>query len=142
MLGWFSIQLEEFHAEFVSIGRPVVVRQATLGTFGARAELRRRWSLEGLAQVFGDRSFEVGEVPKPKSFAGISAQTMTLQEFVTAHLCPDCGGDRPVYIFDGISSAVRLQSICCVPLPRLRSDLCWCERCLSAVLCGRLKPTP
>ena len=39
-----ALSLEEFYSDFVSIGRPVIVRQAAMATAGAREELRRRWT--------------------------------------------------------------------------------------------------
>jgi hypothetical protein len=63
---------------------------------------------------------QVGHVPKPKTFAGVASETMTLAEFADANL-PNSEDDdegegeeeMPNYIFDGITAveASRLLSL-------------------------------
>ena len=56
----------------------------------------------------------MGEVPKPKSFAGARAEDMSLEAFAAAHLCPTCANrtgapypahELPMYIFDNPDGA-------------------------------------
>ena len=125
---------EQFVRDFLSISRPVIVRRAALSTAGSKARraLLRKWSTASLSTIFGDRPFDVGQVPKPKTFAGVSQKdqwslplalahlltnvhittgmnstTMSLREFVRTRLVRRDGSDHtfPDYIFDSISSA-------------------------------------
>lgn len=51
----------EFYRDFVSIGRPVLIRNAALGTSGKKAlrRLRKRWTNAGLSKAFGKRQFDI-----------------------------------------------------------------------------------
>jgi hypothetical protein len=107
---------EQFVRDFLTVSRPVMVRRAALTTAGpkARRALLRKWSTEGLSKVFADRPFDVGHVPKPKTFAGINSTTMSLQAFAKTRLVRWDHSDAivegestllPEYIFDTISQA-------------------------------------
>ena len=106
---------EQFFRDFLTLSRPVIVRRAALTTAGSKARrtLLRKWSNEELSKVFADRPFDVGHVPKPKTFAGMNSTTMSLREFAETHLVgwghSGAAAERestflPHYIFDAISA--------------------------------------
>ena len=68
-----SLTPEQFVTDFLSLARPVIVRRAALTAAGSKARraLLRKWSTASLSTIFADRPFDVGQVPKPKTFAGV-----------------------------------------------------------------------
>lgn len=111
---------EEFLRDYLSIQRPVLIRNAT----GNWAGLKTKWQRHNLDAKYGKLTFRRVIVPYAQAF-GLDASIVTLHDFLSelsalhasqsANQQPEDISSLPPYIFDSLSSESPLMSDFTIP---------------------------